>query len=402
MQLRLRKHWSRLACAAAVVGAMGAGAPQALADVIKIGAPLALTGGLADEGKKQKIAYDMWLERVNAAGGIKVGDTMMPVELVVYDYQTDGKRAGQLTEKLITSDKVNFITAPFGSGHTKIAAGVAERYGVPIMASVASSESVYDQGFQNLFGTLAPNTGLTDNMLKLFKAKMPDTKTVAVLGREDVFPNAMAKALVEGAPNFGYSVVYDQRYSVGTLDHSATLSAIKAANADWIYVTGYTQDLILLRKQMADLGLTAKIVTMITGPAYKEFVDALGPLADGVNSASWWHHATTYQSADVFGSTKAFYDAFVAREGSDPDYVHASSAAALVALQAAIENAGSIDPDKVRAALRDVSITTFYGPIDFGANGMNGGRDLPIIQVQDGTVVVLFPEAIKQAELKAF
>ena len=388
--------------AAASLGLASAPFAANAADVIKIGAPLALTGGLADEGKKQKIAYEMWLERVNAAGGIKVGDKMMPVELVVYDYQTDGKRAAQLTEKLITDDKVNFITAPFGSGHTKIAAGVAERYGIPIMASVASSESVYDQGYENLFGTLAPNSGLTDNMMKLFKTSFPDVKTVAILGREDVFPNAMAKALADGAPKAGYEVVYDQRYSVGALDHSAALSAIKSASPDWIYVTGYTQDLILLRKQMADLGISAKVVTMITGPAYKEFIDGLGPLANGVTSASWWHHTTTYTSDDVFGSTKAFYEAFKEKKGTDPDYVHASAAAALCALQAAIENAGSIEPAKVRAALGDLSITTFYGPIDFGANGMNGGRDLPIIQVQDEKVVVLFPEAIKQADMAAF
>ena len=61
--------------------------------VIKIGTPLALTGGLADEGKKQKIAYDMWLKRVNDAGGINVGGKKMKVELVEYDYQTNGKRA---------------------------------------------------------------------------------------------------------------------------------------------------------------------------------------------------------------------------------------------------------------------------------------------------------------------
>lgn len=397
------QNLKRLGLVGAAAAALGLAAAPALADVIKIGAPLALTGGLADEGKKQKIAYDMWLERVNAAGGIQVGDKKMPVELVVYDYQTDGKRAGQLTEKLITADEVNFITAPFGSGHTKIAAGVAERYGIPIMASVASSVSVYDQGFENLFGTLAPNTGLTENMMKLFKEKVPEATKVAVLGREDVFPNAMANALAGGAPDFGFEVVYDERYSVGALDHSAALSAIKSSAPDWIYVTGYTQDLIIIRKQMVDLGIEAKIVTMITGPAYKEFVDALGPLAEGVNSASWWHHATTYEDTDdVFGSTQAFYKAFLAQEGVDPDYVHASSAAALAALQAAIEKAGSIQPAKVRAALRDLSIHTFYGPIDFGENGMNGGRDLPIIQVQGGEVVVLFPEAIKQADMAKF
>jgi branched-chain amino acid transport system substrate-binding protein len=372
------------------------------ADKIKIGTPLALTGGLADEGKKQKIAWEMWAERVNAAGGIKVGSKKMPVELVVYDYQTDGKRAGQMAEKLITDDKVNFLMAPFGSGHTKIAAAVAERYGVPIMAAVASSESVYDQGFQNLFGTLAPNSGLTAAMVQHFKASFPDAKTIAILGREDVFPNAMAQAAATDAPAAGFKIVYNQRYSVGTLDHSAALSAIKATKPDWIYITGYTQDLILARKQMADLGVSAKIVTMITGPAYKEFIDTLGPLANGVTSASWWHHATTYKSDDVFGSTAGFYKAFVVKEKTDPDYVHASSAAAAIALQKAIEKAGSIEPAAVRKALKELDIVTFYGPIKFGPNGMNTARNLPIIQVQKEKIVVLYPKDIKQADIAGF
>ena len=115
-------------------------------EVIRIGAPLALTGGLADEGKKQQVAYDMWLKRVNAAGGISVGGKKLKVEIVTYDYQSDEKRAQQIAERLITQDKVDFLTAPFGSGHTKVVAGVAERYGVPVMASVASSESVFNQG----------------------------------------------------------------------------------------------------------------------------------------------------------------------------------------------------------------------------------------------------------------
>jgi len=400
-QLSRRKS---LICGLVAIGfaATAFGPAASAADKIKIGTPLALTGGLADEGKKQKIAWEMWAERVNAAGGIDVGGKKMPVELVVYDYQTDGKRAAQLTEKLITDDKVNFLMAPFGSGHTKIAAGVAERYGIPIMASVASSLSVYDQGFKNLFGTLAPNTGLTQALVKHFNASFPGAKKVAILGREDVFPNAMAKALAADAPAAGFKVVYDERYSVGTLDHSAALSAIKKTKPDWIYVTGYTQDLILARKQMADLGVTAKIVTMIAGPAYKEFIDGLGTLANGVTSASWWHHATTYKSDDVFGSTPAFYKAFVAREKVDPDYVHASAAAAAIALQKVIEKAKSIDPAAVRKELAKLDIMTFYGPIKFGPNGMNTARDLPIIQVQNQTIVVLYPKDIKQADIVAF
>ena len=164
----------------------------AAAQTIKIGAPLALTGGLADEGKKQQVAYDMWLQRVNAAGGIDVGGKKMKVELVEYDYQTNEQRAQQMAEKLITQDKVDFLLSPFGSGHTKVVAGVAERYGVPVVAPVASSESVFNQGYKYLFGTLAPNSGIVENMVTLFTKDMPSVKRVAILGREDVFPRAMA------------------------------------------------------------------------------------------------------------------------------------------------------------------------------------------------------------------
>src|SRR5579872_2142596 len=85
------------------------------ADVIKIGAPLALTGSVADEAHKQDVVWKMWLAKVNGAGGIDVAGKKMKVELVIYDYQSDGQRAGQLAEKLVTDDKVDFLLAPFGS-----------------------------------------------------------------------------------------------------------------------------------------------------------------------------------------------------------------------------------------------------------------------------------------------
>lgn len=377
----------------------GLASPALAQDVIRIGAPLALTGGLADEGKKQQVAYDMWLKRVNAAGGINVGGKKMKVELLSYDYQSDEKRAQQIAERLITQDKVDFLTSPFGSGHTKVVAGVAERYGVPVMASVASSESIFNQGYQYLFGTLAPNGGIVQNMASIFTKLIPGTKKIAILGREDVFPRAMASEMKKAAEAIGLEVVYNDLYPVGTLDHASALLKIKAAAPQWIFITGYTQDLILARKQMGDLKLTAPIVTMITGPSYREFIDGLGKQADGVTSASWWHHSLTYKSDDVFGSTEAFYKEFVAREKKDPDYVHASAAAALVTLQKAIEKAGSIDKAKVRAALATTDILTFYGPVKFGPNGMNQGRELPIVQVQAGKVVPLFPVAIKAGSL---
>jgi branched-chain amino acid transport system substrate-binding protein len=385
---------------AAGIAVMGISAPDArAADVVKIGAPLALTGSLADEAKKQNVIWKMWLAKANAAGGINVGGKKLKAELVIYDYQSDGQRAGQLAEKLITDDKVDFLLAPFGSGHTKIVATIAERYETPVLACVSSSEAVFDQTLKHLFGTLSPNAGMFGPMIKYFKVQLPQLKRLAVLGRDDIFPKSMAQGISAAAKTAGLEVVYDQLYPVGTMDHSAALSGIKAGNPDWIYATGYTQDLILIRKQMADLGVKAPIISMVAGPAYKEYVDGLGNLANGVTSTSWWHHATNYKGIGVWPTTEDFYKQFVAQEKEDPDYIHASCGAAMDVLQAAIERAGSTDKKKVRDELAKTDVMTFYGPIKFSANGMNQVRDLPIIQVQDKHIKVLAPADIKNGDI---
>jgi branched-chain amino acid transport system substrate-binding protein len=384
---------------AAGVAAGALSAPAAQAADIKIGAPLALTGAVSDEAKKQEVTFKMWLNKVNAAGGINVGGTKMKVQLVQYDYQSDGQRAAQLAEKLISDDKVDVLFSPFGSGHTKIVATIAARNQIPIIACAASSDSVFDQTNGYLFGTLSPNAGLFGPMVKYFKEKLPTLKTMAVLGRDDVFPKATAQGIAAAAKAAGLNVAYEQLYAVGTMDHSASLSTIKATNPDWIYITGYTQDLVLARKQMSDLGVKAPIITMVAGPAYKEYIDNLGNLANGVTSSSWWHQATSYKGVGVWPTTEDFYKEFVAQEKTDPDYVHASCAATGVLYQNAVERAGSIDKKKVRDALAATDITTFYGPIKFSPNGMNQVRDLPIIQVQDKAIKVLGPADIKNGEM---
>ncbi len=108
-------------------------------DVLRIGAPLPLTGGLSPEGTKLRQGYELWQEQVNAAGGIKAGDKQLKVELAFHDYQSATPKAVQLAEKLITDDKVDFVFSPFGSGAAKAVSAVAEKYAVPLLASTASS-----------------------------------------------------------------------------------------------------------------------------------------------------------------------------------------------------------------------------------------------------------------------
>src|SRR6202162_4556105 len=237
------------------------GSPVRAEDVIRFGAPLPLTGALAPEATKQQQGYDLWAEQANKAGGIAVGDKKYKVEIVYVDYQSNTPRAVQATEQMITQDNINFMFGPFGSGAAKAASTISEKYKVPTIAATASSSQVYDQGYKYLFGTFTPNDTLTTPLTQIIKSKIPDVKKVAILARNDLFPLAIAQEMEKSAKANGIEVTYFEKYAINTLDHSATLSQIKSLSPQWIFITGYVNDLLLIRKQMVDQQMKATVVT---------------------------------------------------------------------------------------------------------------------------------------------
>jgi branched-chain amino acid transport system substrate-binding protein len=139
---------------------------------------------------------------------------------------------------------------------------------------------------------------------------------------------------------------------------------------------------------------------MINGPAYRQWIEATGHLSENVTTAAWFDPAEQYTSHDLFGSTANFAALFSAKYGALPDFTQASGAAVGVVLQMAIGRAASLDPDPVRAQLVKGGFDTFFGPISFNSNGMADSYTPPILQIQNGKVRVIAPEAIKDADFK--
>jgi branched-chain amino acid transport system substrate-binding protein len=381
---------------------MLAGVAHAVAaDPIRLGAPLALTGSLAEEGSKLQQGYEMCVDAVNAKGGVKVGSDQRKLEIVKYDYQSESNRAVQIVQRLLTVDKVDFLFAHYGSGDTKVTAVLAERYNIPMMATSAATPAVFDQNLKNLFGILFPNEFTTNAEVAFYKKQVPDLKKVAILAMNSLFPKAIAAELKNSATKGGLEVVFDGLYSPGSLDFSNVLTQIKATNPDWIYATGYIQELILLRRQMAGLGLNTKVVTMTAGAAYPEFAQNLNALANNVTSNAWWHPSATYADPYIFGGAQQYSKSFRDKFKKEPTYLEAAATAGCEVLAQSIEAAGSTDPAAVRKVLADKRFETFYGPIKFGSNGMNQVSSPLLLQIQDGgKYIVLDPEAVKTGNMR--
>lgn len=391
--------WKNTLSALALNLVVMSGHPAMAQDVIRLGAPLALSGPLADAGAKSKQGYDMCVAAVNAKGGVDVAGKKFNLELVEYDYQSETNRAVQLVQRLINVDKVPFLLAPYGSGDTKATAAVAERYGIPMIAASAATQSIFDQNFRNLFGVLFPASMITDAEVRYYKKYAPDVKRVAVLALNSLYPKTVAEELGQSAKGQGYDIVYNGIYSPRTSDFSNVLSQIKALKPDWLYVTGYTEDLILVRRQMADVGLNVKLVTMTAGPAYPEYAENLKSLSDNVTTNAWWHQNANYKDDFIFGSSLKYNEAFRERYKRDATYLEAAATASCETLVLAMEAAKSTSADAVRKVLREKKFDTFYGPIQFGKTGQNDINAALIMQIQKGKLMVLAPESFKQGTL---
>ncbi len=369
-------------------------------DVIRFGAPLPLTGPLAPEGIKQQEGYNLWAEQANKAGGITVGGKKYKVEIVYADYQSNTPRAVQTTEQMITQDNINFLFGAFGSGAAKAASTVSEKYKVPTLAAAASSSQVYDQGYKYLFGTFTPNDTLTTPLTQLIKAQAPDVKKVAILARNDLFPLAIAQEMEKSAKANGFEVVYFEKYAIGTLDHSATLSQIKSLAPQWIFVTGYVNDLLLVRKQMVDQQMKAPVVTMIAGRPIGDFIVSAGQTAENLTSASWWHPAEEYAGKDIFGTTSNFVKLLTTSTTTIPTTDRPRP-------RCAVRCSSSRSNMRIRwTATRSamnwprMDVVTFWGPVKFGPNGQINSLEPPVFQIQGAKPVVLFPAGIKQGDFK--
>ena len=384
---------------AAALAAPAIGRAQG-AEELRIGAPLPLTGPLAPEGQKQKRGYDLWVKEVEKAGGFQIGNRRVPVRIIFSDYQSATPRAVQACDQLVTQQKVHALFSPFGSGAAKASSAIAERYRVPMIAPTASSREVYDQGFKYLFGTFTPNETLTEPLGDMVLAKAPSIKRVAIFSRNDLLPLALSAEMKKSVAKRNLELVFDEKFAIGSLDFASAVTQMRGANPDWVFVGGYVNDLVQVRTQMRDLGLKPQVLTMIAGPAYEEFTQALHAAAENISSAAWWHPAVRYEGVDIFGKTESFVRKFQAMYSALPDYIEASAAAAGAILQLAAYKAGSLEGPALHDALAGLDAMTFYGPISFGPTGQIEKLVPPVFQIQAGKPVVLAPSSIAQGEFR--
>jgi branched-chain amino acid transport system substrate-binding protein len=364
-----------------------AATPSVAADEIVIGASIPLSGPLAGFGSFQKWGYNRAVDEVNKTGGITIDGKKMPVRLVLRDDKTDPNVTAANTESLLSRDQARALLGSCTPALVNAGALVAERKKIPLVTgcnpleafkSVRKWTYVWDLFFHEPELAAIPFKVLDD-------LKLETNKKVAIFHDNgpdgQVVGGTLWPQMAKGA---GYEVVQNASFPVDNTQFTSIVAEAKAKDAEIVLVDAITPQAVSIRKQIASAGFAPKLLVIEKGAEPVQFAEALGKLADGVLVGGYWDPSFPYPGAKDLGAsfeseTKLTFSQHIAD----------SYAAAQILLDA-IAAAGSLDPEKINAAIAKTDKTYVVGPIKFDASH-TAKLPLAMLQWQSGKTSIVWP-----------
>jgi len=373
-------------------------------DTIVLGAAVSLTGKYSTNGEHTKNGYDLAVERINEMGGVKVGGKSYKLKIIYYDDESTPARAAQLAERLINQDGVKFMLGPYSSGLTKAIAPVTEKYKIPMVEGNGASVSLFNKGYKFLFATLSTTEFYLASAIDLAaetaqaQGKDPSQLRVAMAFENDPFSQDIRTGVLQDAKEYGMKIVIDDKLPPELNDMAATLTKVKALKPDLLVVSGHAKGATLVARQTHEMKVDVPMVATTHCDAAK-LAETLPQASEGFLCASQWDRSLNYEGP-WFGTAEEYAQRFEKEFGYAPPYQGAESTAAVLVFVDAFERAQSFDPVKVRDAIAETEMETFYGNIKFDETGKNIAKPMVLYQIQDGKYVVVAPTKWASGELQ--
>jgi len=381
------KRMAKVACVVSALMFLGfALAGPALAESVKVGVVLPLTGSQAKFGEIEKLSFDLALEEINAAGGING----KKLELVMEDDTGRPEVGRSVVEKLITKDKVIMIGGGYSSSVTYAVAGVCQQNQMPFLVNTGSADKITTSGWDYIYRLNPPVSKYADSIETLLAAKVKP-KTAAILYENSLFGTEGAKSFEETCKKLEIKVLLKEGYEHGGIDYKPVLTNIKQLNPDILYMVSYIMDASLLMKQAKEMKLTPKMfIGGAAGFTLPEFVQNAGVASEKVISATLWHEVLPFPGA------MDYYKKFVAKYNKPTEYHGAEAYAACYVIADVLKRAKSFKNTDVKQALSETDMMTVFGPVKFTTWGEMKNQNIAttyVVQWIDGKLELVWPAA---------
>jgi branched-chain amino acid transport system substrate-binding protein len=328
---------------------------SAAQEPMKLSIPLPLTGTQAKFGEIEKNSYEIALEEINAAGGMKGRKILLEFE----DSQGKPEISRSIAEKLIDVKKQPVLFGEYSSSCSKAIAAVAEERKIPYLVVTGATDDITQQGYKYVFRLNPTNAYYASGMISFLK-EVVKPASIAILYESSDFGTSGADDMVKQAAAIGMKVLVKEQYEKGAVDFKPILSKVKAARPDVIYMVSYVMDAALLMRQIRELRLEAKLYAGgAAGFAIPEFIQSAKEASEFVVTATLWSPQVAYRGA------REFTEKYRTRFKDLPSYHGAEAYAALYVVKDVLGRAKSNSANDIRDALKATDMLTAFGPVKF-------------------------------------
>jgi branched-chain amino acid transport system substrate-binding protein len=386
---------------------------------MSIGASLPLTGPFSIPGQNHKKGYEVCVDVLNEHGGLLGGK----VSLKVSDNRSDTETVVSQTERFITVDKVDMLLGTFSTLLSFPASAIAERNQMVYPEPSDSALQSHSRGLKYNFGfTLKPVDYIGETPVDAIAALRDEgkiaekdfPKTAAVIYQDDFFPNSIVRGLLGGKleipgndepVDFGegafakhdIKVVYKKQFPGDFNGWLSLANEIKRTGADYLFALTVPPGEVELVKAFRTVKYQPKGAFFTQG-TYPEFKESLGDAADGILVWSTWSPTAEWEG-EINGepyTNQDFIADFKKRFDGDPDEDMAQAFAVCQAMANAAHHTKSLDNTKLRDWLAERTeqdpVKTIQGPYHFDEKGLTAGRDVLLLQWQNGELKHVWPE----------
>jgi len=313
---------------------------------IRVGAFLSVTGPAAFLGDPEQKTLELYVEKINAAGGV-LGRRL---QLVAYDSAGDAEKARAYVKRLIEQDKVDVLVGGSTTGETMAAVPLAEAAGVPFI-SLAGAVVIIEPVKKWIFKTPHTDRMACEKIFLDMRARGA-TKAALISGAGG-FDNSMRAECLKVAEKHGVQIVADERYGAGDTDMTAQLTKIKSTpGVQAVLNCGFGQGPAIVTKNYRQLGITTPFYQS-HGVASKQYVKLSGDAAEGVRlPAAALLVAETLPAKDAQKKVVVDYKReYEKRFNQEVSTFGGHAYDGLMLAVEAMRRAGSADKAKVRDAL---------------------------------------------------
>jgi len=347
-------------------------------------------------GRQAEAAIRLFVADTNAAGGVRLGDSRAEVALDCIDDRSDPARCAEIYRALVVGNRADLLLGPYSSNLAAVAAPIAEAAGRVFINHGGAADSLYERGDKMIVGVLAPASEYLTGFVSLLASLKFWRKRMAIVAPDSPFARAVVGGVARAAAD---RVARRRGVRVrvkwnGEFDPARTPDALFPAlrrnrvNA-LVSAGSYEHDLAVMRAVTADPRLNIPVLACVAAGVAR-FRDDLGENAEGIVGPSQWE-ADANVVATLGPAPREFASRMLRDAGvTYVDYTAAQAYAAAMLAGAALEAAGSLEQNRIRAAFSDLRATTMLGEfaIDPSTGRQIGHRPL-LVQWHGGRKVII-------------